>query len=65
MTLSENVREVILSMSREFTMEDHIAKLSAENVCVEGKKEQVLDLVDAYLETDIIKHIPYTDKYCV
>lgn len=65
MTLSENVREVILSMSGEFTIEELIAKLAAENIFVEGNKEQVLDLVDGYLETDIIKHIPYTDKYYV
>ncbi|MBR6641549.1 MAG: hypothetical protein IKL08_05105 [Clostridia bacterium] len=65
MTLSENVREVILSMNGEFTMEDLIAKLAAENIFVEGQKEQVLDLVDAYLETDIMHHIPLTDKYYV
>ncbi len=65
MTLSENVREVILAMPGEFTMEELIAKLAAENIFVEGQKEQVLDLVDGYLETDIMHHIPFTDKYYV
>lgn len=65
MSLSENVREVILSMNGEFTMEDLIAKLAAENIFVEGQKEQVLDVVDKYLETDIMHHIPFTDKYYV
>ena len=65
MTLSENVEKVILSMNGEFTMQDLIKKLTDENIFVEGQKEQVLDIVDAYLENDIMKHIPYTDKYFV
>lgn len=65
MTLSEQVREVILSMSGEFTMEDLIAKLTVENIFVEGSKDEVLDIVDKYLETNIINHIPLTDKYYV
>lgn len=65
MTLSEQVREVILSMSGEFTMEDLISKLAAENIFVDGCKDKVLDIVDEYLETNIINHIPFTDKYYV
>jgi len=65
MNLSEQVREVILSMSGEFTIEELISKLTTENVFVEGSKDRVLDIVDKYLETNIINHIPFTDKYYV
>ena len=65
MTLEEQVREVILSMSGEFTMQDLIKKLATENIYVDGVKDRVLDIVDKYLETNIINHIPYTDKYYV
>ena len=65
MTLAEEVRIVILAMEGEFTMEELFKKLAAENIFVEGRKDQVLDLVDKYLETDIMHHIPFTDKYYV
>lgn len=65
MTLFEQVRNVILSINGEFTIEELIAKLANENIFVDGRKDKVLDIVDEYLETSIINHIPYTDKYYV
>ena len=65
MTLYEEVREVALSMSGEFTMPEFMARLMFKNIMVEGNKGEVLDAIDECLENGIINHIPYTDKYYV
>ena len=65
MTLSEKVREEAVSMSGEFTMPEFMAKLMFKNIMVEGNKGEVLDAIDECLENDIIRHVPYTDKYFV
>lgn len=65
MTLQEKVLEVILSMTGEFTIQDLIEMLATENIYVEGSKDQVVDIIDGYLETNVINHVPYTDKYYV
>lgn len=65
MKLEEQVIEVILSMDGEFTVQQLITKLAEENIYIDGCKDRVLDILDAYLETNLINHIPYTDKYYV
>ena len=65
MKLDEQVIEVVLSMTEQFTMQQLIAKLAEENLFIEGQKQRVLDILDEYLDRGIINHIPYTDKYYV
>lgn len=65
MTLFSQVRTAILSIEGEFTLEDIYKKLSSTGILTKENKNKVLEIMDELLESPLIKHIPFSDKYYI
>jgi len=63
--LKEKVLNLILSLEDSFTIESLFESLRKENIMDDKNKEQIIDIVDNFLESNLIEHIPFSDQYFV
>ena len=64
-TLVNQVRTAIFSMYGDFTIEDIIKKLYQTEILTEENKNKVLEIINELLESSLIKHIPFSNKYYI
>lgn len=64
-TLVNQVRTTIFSMYGDFTIEDIIKKLYQAEILTEENKNEVLGIINELLESSLIKHIPFSNKYYI